>query len=359
MTRDDGDDIFPELGFKSRTGKRISRKEAQSEVETEMRQEMGLDIPELPEGAKPKEAEVEPPTPKKFKFAGQEYDTAEAAEQSFKSLQGMFKPLNERVSKAESLAQQAVESAHSWRNRALELEKGVSPTPPGQVPPGSNAVKGSQPTTPKTAQQELQAVMENVDGEMFETLAREKGLPLAGRYLAAQVLASVNDQMLPALRESILAEIRPQLDPVTQSIEFQQQTEQVGTIFDNVSQFRNPDGAVAFPELSSAEETQEVAELWSTMKSAEPTMQSLIQAIALYRLYRGARGTSSTSTPPVNVTPPPNVLPRSQPMEAGGSVAAPGSTRAGAMTEDQRFARGLDDVDLVDRTLGFAVRRRR
>jgi hypothetical protein len=350
VTRNDGEGIFEEMGYKSRTGKRISRKEAQQEAEDELREEAGLE-PRQRKEEPPAPKVEEAPAPKKIKFAGEEYDDLGAAEQKFKSLQGMFKPLNERVSKAEALAREAAENARYWREQA---EARQSPTPPSQVPPSS-----AVPQTSKSAEQELQAALANVDGEMFETLARERGLPLAGRYLAAQVLASVHDTMLPALRDEILAQINPRLEPVAQSVEFQQQTQQVSTLIDGVSQLRNPDGNLAFPELNDENEMYEIAELWSSMDNPQPTPQSLIQAIALYRLYRGARGGSQTPTPQVQVTPPESTMPRPQPLEAGGGGARPTAPRAGSASEDARFARELDNADLVDRTLGFAVRRRR
>jgi hypothetical protein len=351
VTRDDGEGIFDDLGYKSKTGKRVTRKEAISELEQEMREEAGIDIPEYPKAEPKKEA----PAPKKFKFAGEEFDTQEAAEQKHKSLQGMFKPLNERVSKAEALAREAAESARYWKEQAEA--RAQFPTPPEQAPP--SARQGSEPPTAKTAEQELQAALANVDGEMFETLAREKGLPLAGRYLAAQVLASVHDTMLPALRDEIMAQINPRLDPVAQSVEFQQQTTEVGNLFESMGQLKNPNGEIAFPEMNDENELYEVAELWASMDNPQPTAQSLIQAIAMYRLYRGARGGSQQVTPQVDVPAPQNLMPRPTPLEGGGPGGRPTTTRAGAVNEDTRFAKELDNADLVDRTLGFAVRRRR
>lgn len=347
VTRNDGEGIFEEMGYKSRTGKRISRREAMREAEDELWEEQGLEPQQPKQEQKP--AEQTPPTPKKIKFAGEEYGDIAEAEQKFKSLQGMFRPLNERVSKAEQLAREAAENARYWREQA----EARATTPPSQVPPSS------VPATSQSAEQELQAALANVDGEMFETLARERGLPLAGRYLAAQVLASVHDTMLPALRDEILAQINPRLEPVAQSVEFQQQTEQVSTLIEGVSQLRNPDGNFAFPELNDENETYEIAELWSSMDNPQATPQSLIQAIALYRLYRGARGGSPQTQPQIQVAPPQNTMQRPESLEAGGGGARPTALRAGSANADTAFARELDNADLVDRTLGFAVRRRR
>lgn len=348
MTKDDGEGLFPDLGYKSRTGKKVSRREASEEAEREMREEAGLDLPPPPEEQDPK-PKVEAPAPKKVKFADKEYDTMEAAEQSFKSLQGMFKPLQDRVSKAEQLAQEATQRANEWYQE-VQKQQGKAP-----------AEQTTQPTTQQAAEKELQAVLQNVDGEMFETLARERGLPLAGRFLAAQVLASVHDHMLPALRQEILDQVMPQLQPIQQSVEFQQQTETVSNLITNMAALKNPDGNIAFPELNDETEMQEVAELWSGMDTAQATPQSLIQALALYRLYRGSRSGSQPTTPSVQVQPPQNTLPRpgDASLEAGGAGARPGAARAGSTGADALFARELDNADLVDRTLGFAVRRRR
>lgn len=354
VARDDGEDIFPDLGYKSRTGKRVDRQTAENEAAREMREEMGLEIPEPPEKPKaPEEAKPEEKAPQKFKFAGKEFDSAEAAEQSFKSLQGMFKPLQERVSRAEQLAEKAAESARSWRQRAMELE--------GTAPPTAQTQTQQQPgpQNAASAQQELEQVLKGIDGDKFESVAREHGWPMAARFLAAQVLATVHDQMLPKIAEQLMAQFQEQYAPVAQTVEFQQQVSQVGELMENVSQLRNADGNPAFPELNDPAEAEEVAELWASSGQAQATPQSLIQAIALYRLYKGARGSGQTNTKPnVEVTPPPTVVKRPESLEQGGSVINPGSTRAGAGSENDRFARMLDDTALVDRNLGFAVRRR-
>lgn len=354
VTRDDGEDLFPDLGFKSKTGKRVGRKEAEKELGLEIREEMGLEIPEAFKKPGEVEPEVKPDekAPQKIKFNGKEYDSMAAIEQEHKSLQGMFKSFDARMKNAEAMAEKAAESARSWRQRAMELE-GTAPQPQQTQPQGR-----PQPTDEQSAEQELTSVMQHIDGDRFEALAREHGLPIAGRYLAAQVLATVHDQMLPKLAESIMAQMQEQFAPYTQSVEFQQQTNEVGTLIDNVSQLRNPDGNLAFPELNDQNELMEVAELWSGMDSRAATPQSLIQAIALYRLYRGARGGQTSNQPAVNVTPPPTTVRRPESLPAGGPGATPATPRAGAGTEDSRFARALDEARLVDPVLGFARRRR-
>jgi hypothetical protein len=356
VTRDDGDDIFPELGFKSNTGKRVDRKTAARELDQEMREEHGvspLDIPELPEGAKAEG--VVKPEAKKIKFGDKEYESIEQAEQSFKSLQGMFKPMQDRLTRAEQLAEQAAESARSWRQRAIELEGA-----PPQQPQTQNVQ--AKPTT-ETSQAELEKALSRVNGELFESLAREHGLPLAGRYLAAQVLATVHDDMLPALREEIMASLRPELEPLKQDRGFQQATQHVAGLIETVGQYKNHDGSDAFPELQDQQSVTEIGELWVSMDMPAElalTPKGLLQAVALYRMYKGQMGRSATTTPTVQVSEPARLAPPAAgaSLEAGGRSIAPGAGRSeGDATS--RFARSLDDAPVVDKLLGFQIRRRR
>jgi hypothetical protein len=356
VARDDSDDIFPELGFKSKSGKRVDRKTAARELDEEIREEHGtspLDIPELPEGAKA-EGQVKPEA-KKIKFGDKEYESIEQAEQSFKSLQGMFKPMQERATRAEQLAEQAAESARSWRARAMELE--ANPTRAQQQP----QVETQKPTT-QTSQQELEKVLGRVNGEMFESLAREHGLPLAGRYLAAQVLATVHDDMLPALRDEIMASIRPELEPLKQDRGFQQATQHVAGLIDTVGQYKNHDGSDAFPELHDENTVKEIGELWVSMDMPAElalTPKGLLQAVALYRMYKGSQGQSASTTPTVVVREPERMAPPAAgaSLEAGGRAIAPGAGRSNG-DSSSRFARSLDDAPIVDKLLGFSVRRR-
>lgn len=354
VTRDDGEDIFPDLGFKGKTGKRVSRDQALREAEEELR---GEDVdpteffPAPPEQKedKPKKAEEKS---SKVKFAGKEYETLEEVEQSFKSLQGMFKPMQERLSKAEALAEQAAESARLWRERAMEYETGkVQAQRPQQQ---------QQPQNQASAQQELEAALQNVDGELFERLAQEHGLPIAGRYLAAQVLATVHDQLLPALRKEIIDQLMPEIEPLKEDRGFQQATQHVASLIETVGSYKNADGSDAFPELSDPQKVWEIGDLWRSLNlpaDVALTPQGLLQAVALYRMYNGGQQTPSQGAS-ATVSRPENTAPRAagQSLDPSGSPS-PMSGRA-TETEASRFARALEDVRLVDPLLGFQRRRR-
>jgi hypothetical protein len=361
MSRDDGEDIFPDLGYKSKSGKRVDRATASRELDAEMREEhgIGLDIPDLPEGAKPK-GEEKKPEGNKIKFADKEYSSLAEIEQSFKSLQGMFKPMQAELSEARALAEKAAESARTWRSRAIELESGSTAAPAQQTP-----AQAPKPTT-QGAQMELEKVLQNVNGEMFESLAREHGLPLAGRYLAAQVLATVHDQMLPALRDEIMAQIQPEIEPLKQDRGFQQATQHVAGLIETVGQYKYADGSDAFPELQDPDTVMQIGELWKSLNlpaEVALTQQGLLQAVALYRMYRGTGGQTASNTEQTAqvVSEPSRTAPpaASASLESGGSVLSPTGNRSGSENATSRFARSLDDAPLIDKLLGFEVRRRR
>ena len=360
VSRNDGDDIFPDLGYKSKTGKRVTREAAARELDEELKAEHGsniFDLPPAPEGVQP---EAEKPKVEKFKFADKEYDSVQQAEQSFKSLQGMFKPLQERLTSAEQVAKDAAELARQWRQRAIELEQGPapapSPTPQRPVPPVA------QSQDKDATQQELEAALANVNGELFEQLAREHGLPLAGRYLAAQVLATVHDQMLPRLREEIMEKLMPELEPLKQERGFQQATQHVAGLIESLSQYKNQDGSDAFPELSDPQTVYEIGELWRSMDMPAElalTDKGLLQAIATYRMYRGSGSSQTAPTIEAPVVSRPQAV---APPTAGQSIEAgqaPSPVRGRNETPETRFSRSLDDAPIVDPILGFSVRRRR
>lgn len=357
----DGEDIFPDLGYRGRDGKRVSKLESARELNEEIQEEWGtknfFGLPEPPPEVKAPEAKKPEEAPKKFTFAGKEYDSPEAAEQSFKSLQGMFKPLQERATKAEEMAEKAAESARAWRQRAMDLESGA-------YKPQQQQQQQVQPQqSQQSAQMELEKALGRVDGELFERLAREQGLPIAGRYLAAQVLATVHDDLLPALRKEIMDQIAPELEPLKQDRGFQQATQHVASLMDQVGEYKNQDGSIAFPELHDEQTVYEIGDLWRSLNLPAEialTQQGLLQAIALYRMYRGTTPQTASTQPQVAVSAPPNMAPAASAasLEAGVSQS-PVAGRAGAESESTRFARNLDGADLIDRTLGFAVRRRR
>jgi hypothetical protein len=243
----------------------------------------------------------------------------------------------------------------------MDIESGAYKPQPATPAP---EVK-PQPNTEEQSRAELDKALSRVNGELFETLARERGLPLAGRYLAAQVLATVHDDMLPALRDEIMAQLKPELEPLKQDRGFQQATQHVANLIEVVGQYKNQDGSDAFPELHDADTVMQVGELWRSLDlppEVALTDKGLLQAIALFRMYNGLQGnqTAPSSTPKVTVSEPPNTAPRAATaaLESSG-VASPMTGRAGAESETTRFVRGLDDSDLIDKTLGFAVRRRR
>src|SRR3989304_1378329 len=93
--------------------------------------------PKLP-GIRPDVAVPEPPDTKpKFKFAGKEYESPEAAEHEYKSLTGKLQPTQRKLAETEGTLVKAAESARGWHSEAQRL--------PG---PGARAGEGGGRAAP-------------------------------------------------------------------------------------------------------------------------------------------------------------------------------------------------------------------
>jgi hypothetical protein len=362
VSKNDGNDVIPDVPRRGPDGKFMTRDQQAAQLEKEMEDERKAffpsdeepptkDVPEPPPGS-----EKDSQAPKKFVFAGEEYESQEKAEQSIKSLKGMFKPLTQERDFERQRADEAVNSAVKWREYALHLEQGQGQQTPSPAPQGTPAPAGDQ----KVAGVDLAKILENVDGNMFEKIAKDpdKGLPIAGRYLAASVIDAVVNELLPQYRQQILDEVNKGIDPLREQQAFNDAAESVKDMFVSARGLRLNDGSQAFPELEDPETAFRIAETWRNLDlPAEVAMtpKGLMQAIATYRLYHGAPQPKSEPQPTPQPTPqaPPFAAGAS---DSGGSGVIPG---AGKSSPDDLFARALDETELVDPNLGFAVRRRR
>lgn len=363
VSKNDGNDLIPDIPRRGPDGKFQSREDRAKALEKEMEDERKAFFPPDPPADDKKTVPEPPPgsekktdsqAPEKFSFAGEEYESREKAEQSIKSLKGMFKPLTQERDSERQRADEAVDSAIKWREYALHLEQGGKPNSP--APQDPQAPAGDQ----KVAGVDLAKILQNVDGNMFEKIAQDpdKGLPIAGRYLAASVLDAVVNELLPQYRQQILDEVNKGIDPIREQQAFNDAAESVKDMFVSARGLRLNDGSQAFPELNDPETAFRIAEVWRNLElPAEVAMspKGLMQAIATYRLYHGA---------PQPKAPEPTPEPKSTPAvphaagasDSGGSGVIPG---AGKANPDDLFSRALDETELVDPNLGFAVRRRR
>ena len=329
------------------------------------------DTPVLPEGEQPKK--------QRFAFAGGEFASQEHAEQTFRSLRGMFKPLKEvlgenpgewatKVQELRGGAQVARERDSyrdayvAWRQdasakeaRIAELENalrsgGAQAGQHRQVSPAA----GAQPAAGQAT--DVESVLNGIDMDAYEAIAVQGGLPAAGRYLTQQILTAVTQQLLPAYK----AEFEQKLRPFEDAAVGRQVAEQAVNVFQQVAELRDvATGEMQFPELQDEQTASEVARLWT--QSGLPaehamTPQGVIQAVGLYRMLKPR----PAAPPPALMSPPRQAVPTpgpaaSVPPEAQTRVPSAGRSPFDPATT--RLLRSLDSGVGIDRNLGFARRR--
>jgi hypothetical protein len=198
-------------------------------------------------------------------------------------------------------------------------------------------------------------IVKGIDTDAFERIAAQDGLPQAGKYLVAQTLKAVMDQVVPGIR----AEFQAATQPIQEREQEAQLYRHVDSLVQSVSAYKTLDGQDAFPELLNPETQREVGEAWSSAglpPEAALTPQGLIQAVALYRLMKGLPAGPTVARP----TPTPATAPRQVP--APGSAASlaadpqslpPNRGRAGQGSVIQQLVAALDDTVITDNKLGF------
>jgi len=361
QTRGDDADLFPDLPRKGKDGKIVSQKQAVEEAEEEMAAEKEDFFGNAPEDPEVRPGEVEkksapepppkeetPPASADFEFGGKKYKTKEDAEQSHRSLEGMFKPLKDSE-------QNAIDLAHQWRDWGMAQERraaGEQPDPNASAPPGTRA--------PDAGGLDVESILRGINGEQFEKIAQdpERGLPVAGRYLAAQVLDAVHSQLIPKIREDMMAELTKGLQPSREQAAEQQAVKEVTNIYNAARGLRLTDGTQAFPELNDPETMMKVGRVWANSglpAEHAKTPRGLQQAIASYRMVYG-QPQRETPKPTEETPPEPTVQPTAAVSVQTPSSVAPG---AGKATPQSAFEKAFSEADLVDPKLGFAVRKRR
>ncbi len=358
VSNEEGAELIPDIFGKKRNERgqfRKAEEEARAQVAAAQEEgsapgEVAPEKPELPAG------EVEAPEVKaKFKFAGKEYETAEQAEQAHKSLQGMFKPLETAKKQAEADRDYGYQAATAWQkehdrvaaeNAELKAQLGRG----GKAP--SQNLGGGEVKAPTAGDLDLDSMVNGIDTDAFEALAVSHGLPMAGKYLAGQVLKGVMEKIVPALK----AEYQSALAPFQSEASTRQAVQQADQVINSVASLRTSGGDVAFPELHDAAKIAEVGKFWR--ESGLPiehamTAQGLITAISLYRTMNGF------AAPPAVTTPEPDapVPGPAATISADGRGAPPNAGRSHLSPAVQRFMTSFGKTDVVDKTLGFARNR--
>lgn len=308
---------------------------------TEREPAPGVDgeVPEVPEPP------VDPNAPKKYVFAGKEYDSPEQAEQSFKSLQGQFKPLIEARDAAAHSANGWKQVADGQQARIQQLEAELA-----------KVQQAPQPQSQPAEQGQSEQAQADIDWDLYAVIrqaAEAEGNPWkADRWL--------HEQMQEAIK-SREAALRDELTKPYREAQARQQTlAEVEQLASSLAEYVNDsDGQPSFPELRDSRSAYMIGKLWQQMglpPQYATTPQGMVAAIALYRMIESQSAQPEpTSQAPVPASPPapdPALAaaelgggkPESMPSAAAGDV----DPRAAAMLA------GLRRTALTRKGLGFS-----
>lgn len=280
-----------------------------------------------PPGDHPGEHTLEPaatPLPKtppaRFKFAGEEFDTQELAEQNFRSLRGQFKPvttLAQQLGGMEKIVPEfhrAAESARGWKAEAERLTAELT-TLRGQP------ANPTPPSTPSPDAPAADAAAADVDWDLYaevERLATESGEPWKAKQWLIEQVRKADEARYQRMLDERLAP----LDEQQRQADLEAST---ATLFGSLQGYTLADGSLAFPELHDEASAEQVARLWATSglpAEAALTPQGAIAAVALYRMLAGKPATPQASSAP---------------------AAAPAAPPAPPAPTDAHAAAGLDD----------------
>lgn len=256
--------------------------------------------PALEPGTQP----TPPPPTAKFKFAGEEYESQEAAEQNVRSLRGQYRPvqsLARQVGGIEHIAPEfakAAASARGWNAKAVALEAELTALRSG-APASAPA-----PVSPTPVAADPAVAEHAIDWDLYAEVSRianERNEPWkAQQWLHEQTQKVVDSRLQRALSEKFAP-----LEAQQQQQAVAGQTEE---LFSSLATYVNGDGSPAFPELHDEDSAYEVGKMWATLGLPADfalTPQGAIAAIGIYRMARSGSQARTTPTPPAPAAPPP------------------------------------------------------
>jgi len=291
-------------------------------------------IPDLPN--------AEPPKPK-FKFAGKEYDSAEAAEAEYKSIMGRVQPTQRKLAETEGKLVKAAESARGWHSEAQRLAARVAEMEAG----------GSQ-TAPSPTPEIIP--QQGIDWGLYAEIrkvANEAGTPeKADQWLQEQYDAGIRAE-IARLREEAIENPR-------REAEQQAQLESTAnTLVESMAAHTNPDGSPAFPEFRDGNQAREVGALWNSL-GLDPqlalTPGGAVAAVALYRMARSMDSLPAAQPPtpaPATPMPPSPAAVAAASLEGGRPLAPAAADTRHADPAVARLVAGLRNRELIRPGLGF------
>jgi hypothetical protein len=290
------------------------------------------------------------PAPEKFKLGDIEFDSPDHAAQQFKSLRGMFKPLESKVRDTQNELTRAINVASAWE--AVARKHGYTDD-------------GSKPATAAPAAAPASAAPDAPAEPNWDILAHLANHPETGTVGAliqyhqeVQRLAEAREQKL---RDEIRQEIEGKYAPVLADRAEQAELAEVGALVDTMAEWTvTATGQPFFPELSDGQKLKEIGELWRSAghdNAQLKTQQGLTAAIALYRMWNGVASAASapapsTPAPPAPVAPAP---PGSSDLALAMGGSAPPNVRPSGPASPQQAARAaIRSADVMDARWGVS-----
>lgn len=287
-------------------------------------------IPDLPD-AKPK-----------FKFMGREWDSPEAAEHYVKSMEGRYKPIQQKATQTEAQLVKAAESARGWHAEAQRLQAELAQL----------RQTGAQPAQPETTGDQPKGI----DWALYREIAKianEAGEPeKAHQWLVEQQDAIIKAE-IARVREEALTPYREQEARAAEQAEMAQTAD---AIVASMAEHTNPDGSPAFPEFRDGEQARAVGELWQSM-GLDPrlalTPGGAVAAVALYRLAQ-SMNTAPAPAPVPAASPAPDPAALAAAGLEGGRPLVPAATPRRELDPGvARLVAGLKNTQLIRPGLGF------
>lgn len=265
----------------------------------------------------------EEPAPTKYKWAGEEWDSQEKAEQSFKTLRGQYKALDSRARERDA----AAHSASAWKAEHDRVAAELQALKQGKAAPSNEA----------TPEQSAPKAGESIDWALFaeiQKVAAERGDPgFANRWLAEQQEAVIQARIEKAINERLEKE----LAPVKEAEQIRYVENHTSNLFASMAEYVTDDGSPAFPELQNEEQAADVGRLWHSLglpPEQALTPQGAMSAVLMYRGYAAARNSGKTHEAAVaaatQATPPTpsdasTVIEEGQPVFDNEATADPGT----------------------------------
>lgn len=186
-----------------------------------------------------------------FKFAGRDWESTEQAEQSFRTLQGQYKPLIQAKETEER-------KAFGWYQHSISLQKELEQLKSGSAKPGNGVgANSAEPSAAPAPNSDPNDPFAGIDMGVYQLLAQTDGPQVAAAWLAGETAKNQATRTQALISEAIA--------PFKQAQERQQATSritgEVNELYTWASSQRNPDGTPVFSELGDPQAERETGEI--------------------------------------------------------------------------------------------------